>query len=71
VFTIAGFHAPQLKVDAPPSDLQAAAQKLCAASHGMPLAIFGGLDRTKLLRIRCPGTGPQVPPPPTTAWESL
>jgi hypothetical protein len=53
IVTIADWHATVTR-DASPASLSAAAQKLCAATNGQPLAIFGGLDRVNLLRVVCP-----------------
>jgi hypothetical protein len=61
VITLAGWHA---EVVPPASEeaLRPFAKALCDASGGAPLALFGGLDRTLLLRIRCPAA---------TRWDHL
>jgi hypothetical protein len=53
VVSIAGWRPP-MALDGGASTLLDDARKLCAASNGQPLAIFGGMDRQHLLRIRCP-----------------
>jgi hypothetical protein len=55
IVTLAGWRGP-LRPDAPTPDLRATARKLCAAAGGQPFALFGGLDRTRLLRVSCPDT---------------
>lgn len=61
VVTLAGWHAAVTPA-ASPDDLRPFAEALCRASGGMPLAFFGGLDRTTMLRVRCPASA---------RWESL
>jgi hypothetical protein len=53
VVTIAGWHGA-VAPDAGASDLKDAASKLCAATKGRPLGIFAGLDRRRVLHVRCP-----------------
>jgi hypothetical protein len=53
--TLAGWHAAVMPT-ASPDDLRPFAEKLCRASGGLPLAFVAGLDRSTVLRIRCPGT---------------
>jgi hypothetical protein len=53
VVTIAGWHGdvtPEASMDA----LRSVAEGMCAASRGAPMGIFAGIDRSKILRIRCP-----------------
>jgi hypothetical protein len=54
VVTLAGWHAAVLPT-ASEEDLRPTAEALCKATHDMPLAFFGGIDRSRILRIRCPG----------------
>jgi hypothetical protein len=61
VVTIAGWHAAVVPT-ASPEALRPFAEALCQASGGMPLGLFGGLDRTLMLRIRCPAA---------TRWDRL
>jgi hypothetical protein len=61
VVTLAGWHAT-VTPPASPDDLRPFADALCRANGGLPLAFFGGLDRTTLLRVRCPGGA---------RWETL
>jgi hypothetical protein len=55
VVTLAGWHGP-VERNMTPGQLEAPAKALCEANEGQPLGIFGGLDRTSLLRIVCPGS---------------
>jgi hypothetical protein len=61
VITIAGWHGAVVPT-ASPEALRPFAQALCEASGGMPLGLFGGLDRTLILRVRCPAA---------TRWDRL
>jgi hypothetical protein len=54
VVTLAGWHAAVMPSTSPDA-LRPFAEALCKANAGMPLAFFGGLDRTTVLRVRCPG----------------
>jgi hypothetical protein len=54
VVTVAGWHATVTPAAAPDS-LRSFADALCKANHDLPLAFFAGVDRSKLLRMRCPG----------------
>ncbi len=51
--TLAGWHGT-VKLGAPPETLQPFADKLCRAG-GIPMAFLAGIDRSNILRIRCPG----------------
>lgn len=53
VVTLAGFRAP-VKSMASPTELAPVTAKVCAATKGEGLGLFGGLNRRDLLRIRCP-----------------
>jgi hypothetical protein len=53
VITIAGWHN-QVTPTTPAGDLRDVADRLCKANGNGPLGIFGGLDRSTMLRIRCP-----------------
>jgi len=53
VVTLAGWHAAVVP-SASPESLRPFAEALCTASRGMPLAFVAGLDRSTVLRIRCP-----------------
>jgi hypothetical protein len=61
VVTLAGWHGA-VRPGASPDDLRALAEQLCRAGGGMPLAFVAGVDRSNILRIRCPGAA---------RWESL
>lgn len=61
VVTIAGWHG-DVVANAPRDKLDAAAAKMCKANDAMPLALFAGLDRSSILRVRCPGSA---------RWEKL
>jgi hypothetical protein len=54
VVTIAGWHG-ELSPAASAEELQPTAAALCKANGG-PLGIFANIDRSRMLRIRCPGT---------------
>jgi hypothetical protein len=53
VITIAGWHAA-IVPGAGPDALQAFAGTMCRASGGAPLGVFAGVDRSLMLRVRCP-----------------
>jgi hypothetical protein len=61
VITLAGWHGAIVPT-ATPDELRAFDEDLCRANDGAPLGILAGLDRSHILRIRCPG-------PPR--WETL
>ncbi len=53
VVTIAGWHgevSPSTSAD----ELSSLAEELCKANRGAPLGVFAGIDRSRVLRIRCP-----------------
>jgi hypothetical protein len=54
VVTLAGWHgavAPKATAE----ELAPLDEQLCRANDGAPLGILAGLDRTRILRVRCPG----------------
>jgi hypothetical protein len=53
VVTLAGWHG-DIVPTASPDVLRGFAEALCKASGGAPMGLFAGLDRTLMLRIRCP-----------------
>jgi hypothetical protein len=55
VVTIAGWHGAVTPV-ATLEDLQGIAAEMCKANAGLPMGIFANVDRSRMLRIRCPGT---------------
>jgi hypothetical protein len=55
VITLAGWHGA-VNPQATPEELKPLAVDLCKANTNLPLALFGGLDRSTTLRIRCPAT---------------
>jgi len=61
VITLAGCHGP-INPNASPDELRPMAVELCKANTGLPVALFGGLDRSTTLRIRCPAS---------VRWEKL
>lgn len=61
VITLAGWHGA-ITPNATPEQLKPLAADLCKANGGLPLALFGGLDRSTTLRIRCPAN---------VRWEQL
>jgi hypothetical protein len=61
VVTLAGWHGTVMP-GADPDALRGFAEAMCRATHGAPMALFGGLDRSLILRVRCPGG---------TRWERL
>jgi hypothetical protein len=68
VVTLAGWADVGIKANAPPESVAPKAEKLCAANGNRPFAMFGGLERKLLLRVRCPGVrGPKA----QVAWEKL
>ena len=54
VVTLAGWHGDVVPT-ASEDELRPTAEALCKATHDMPLAFFGGINRSRILRIRCPG----------------
>lgn len=52
VVTVAGWHAGVTPAT-PMDDLRAVARRLCKADGDMPLGVFAGIDRSRILRIRC------------------
>jgi hypothetical protein len=54
VVTLAGWHGAA-KPGASPEDLRGLTDALCRAGSGMPLGLVAGIDRSMMLRIRCPG----------------
>jgi hypothetical protein len=54
VVTIAGWHA-EVVPGAPLDGLASVARDLCQADGSLPLGILAGIDRSLMLRIRCPG----------------
>ncbi len=61
IVTLAGWHGDVVPT-ASDDTRKGIAQKLCAASGGQSMGIFGGLDRTLMLRITCPDK---------TRWEKF
>jgi hypothetical protein len=55
VVTLAGWHGA-INPSGPPDALRALAAAVCKANQGLPMGLFAGLDRSLLLRIRCPGS---------------
>jgi hypothetical protein len=53
VITVAGWHGAVMPT-ATAEDLRSFADDMCHANEG-PLGIFAGLDRSRILLIRCPG----------------
>jgi hypothetical protein len=53
VVTLAGWHGA-IVPGAGPDALKGFAEALCRASNGAPIGLFGGVDRSLMLRIRCP-----------------
>jgi hypothetical protein len=54
VVTIAGWHAA-ITPNASPPRLDTFADAVCKANGGAPMGLFAGLDRSLILRVRCPG----------------
>jgi hypothetical protein len=54
VVTIAGWHG-DVSYERPVDELRSIAEQVCKGNGGAPLAIFAGLDRSNVLRMRCPG----------------
>jgi hypothetical protein len=54
VITLAGWHG-SITPTATADDLRPFDEDLCKANDGAPLGILAGLDRSRILRIRCPG----------------
>ncbi len=63
VITLAGWRDPITR-DAPPESLAKVVDAMCAASEGSPFGVFGGIDRSTILRVRC-GEAPGA------RWEKL
>lgn len=61
VISLAGWHGA-IQRNAPADVLKPLAEDLCKASGGTPLALMPAMDRSTLLRIRCPAS---------TAWATL
>lgn len=61
VISIAGWHG-DIQVNAPADKLKPLADALCATGGGAPVGILAAIDRTHILRIRCPAS---------TRWEEL
>jgi hypothetical protein len=61
VVTLAGWHGAVVP-GADPAALRGLAEAVCRATHGAPMALMGGLDRSVILRIRCPAA---------TRWDKL
>jgi hypothetical protein len=61
LITIAGWHASVMPTSSP-AQLEDAAKKLCKASSNFPLGIVTAMDRSKVLRVKCPET---------TRWQDL
>jgi hypothetical protein len=61
VVTIAGWHKA-VTPSAPPESLRPFAEALCRANEGLPLAFLAGVNRSTLMRVRCPGG---------VRWETL
>jgi len=55
VVTLAGWHG-SITPKGPPDALRALASEVCKADGQMPMGIFAGVDRSTLLRLRCPGS---------------
>jgi hypothetical protein len=55
VVTIAGWHGG-ITPTASLEDLQGIAAEICKANAGLPMGIFANIDRSTMLRIRCPGS---------------
>jgi hypothetical protein len=68
VLTLAGWSTVGITREQPPETLKTAAATFCEATTNRPLAMFGGLDRTLLLKIRCPTT---TDGKPYVVWEKL
>jgi hypothetical protein len=61
LISVAGWHGTVTPASSP-EQLAAAAQKICHASAGFPLGIIETMDRSTVLRIKCPAS---------TRWERL
>lgn len=68
VLTLAGWNPIGIQAEQPVETLGAAAQALCDANDNRPMGLFAGLNRTLILRIRCPGTNATKP---SAKWEKL
>lgn len=54
VITLAGWHGA-LTPGTTGAELGALDEQLCRANEGAPMGVLAGLDRSRILRIRCPG----------------
>ena len=61
LISIAGWHGTVTPASSP-EQLSAATAKLCHASAGFPLGVIETMDRSTVLRIRCPASA---------RWEHL
>jgi hypothetical protein len=61
LISVAGWHTP-VTLTSSPAELESDAKKICDASASFPLGLIATMDRSTVLRIRCP-TG--------THWEHL
>jgi hypothetical protein len=61
IVTLAGWRDPIAR-SALPAALKPTVEKMCVANDGQPFGIFAGLDRSTLLRVRCPSSA---------RWEKL
>jgi hypothetical protein len=52
VVTLAGWRPP-VTPNASPEAMKDFATKTCAANNGLPLALFAGIDRATIVRVRC------------------
>jgi hypothetical protein len=64
VVTLAGWYGV-VQPGAAPDTLRPLATALCAANGGLPLGLLTAMDRSKILRIRCPKEGP------SSRWDTL
>jgi hypothetical protein len=62
VVTLAGWRNP-VAPGAADSAMKEVAEKICAATSGVPAGFFAGIDRSTMLRVRCG--------PPRARWEQL
>jgi len=53
VLTLAGWRDP-MGANASPESLLPLTQKLCQASENKPFSVFAGINRSTILRVRCP-----------------
>jgi hypothetical protein len=61
LISIAGWHG-SLTLTSTPAELESDAKTICQASAGFPVGIVATMDRSTVLRIRCPNTA---------SWEHL